>query len=81
MIIKTFPFLKKFKFPNTATIVEVGPRDGLQNEKIMIPTDKKIQMINSLSQCGFNKIETTSFVSPKWVPQVTLQLLRWEIML
>ena len=57
-----------------ATIVEVGHRDGLQNEKIMIPTDKKIKLINSLSQCGLKKIETTSFVSPKWVPQVSLSI-------
>ena len=52
------------------TIFEVGARDGLQNEKVMIPTQKKIELINMLSGCGFNKIETTAFVSPKWVPQM-----------
>jgi isopropylmalate/homocitrate/citramalate synthase len=51
-------------------IVEVGPRDGLQNEKIFVPTDIKIAWINLLSQCGFSAIEVTSFVSPKWVPQM-----------
>lgn len=51
-------------------VVEVGPRDGLQNEKIIIPTEIKIRWINLLSQCGFSAIEVTSFVSPKWVPQM-----------
>ena len=44
------------------TIFEVGARDGLQNEKIMIPTSKKIELIDKLSECGFRKIETTAFV-------------------
>lgn len=52
------------------TIFEVGARDGLQNEKMMIPADKKIQLIDMLSSCGFSKIEATAFVSPKWVPQM-----------
>ena len=52
------------------TLFEVGPRDGLQNEKIFVPTDKKIALINQLSDCGFSKIEAASFVSPKWVPQM-----------
>jgi hydroxymethylglutaryl-CoA lyase len=52
------------------TIFEVGARDGLQNEKVMISTDKKIDLINMLSDCGFSKIEATAFVSPKWVPQM-----------
>ncbi len=51
-------------------IYEVGPRDGLQNEKAIIPTDSKIALINLLSEVGFDTIETTSFVSPKWVPQM-----------
>ncbi len=51
-------------------IVEVGPRDGLQNEKVSVPTETKITLINKLSQTGLKVIETTSFVSPKWVPQV-----------
>ncbi|WP_102783917.1 hydroxymethylglutaryl-CoA lyase [Thalassospira sp. GB04J01] len=51
-------------------IYEVGPRDGLQNEKSIIPTDAKIALIDALSGAGFTKIEATSFVSPKWVPQL-----------
>ena len=51
-------------------IFEVGPRDGLQNEKHFVPTDKKIALINGLSAIGFKKIEATNFVSPKWVPQM-----------
>lgn len=51
-------------------IYEVGPRDGLQNEKRPIPTADKIALIDRLSSCGFQKIETTSFVNPKWVPQL-----------
>lgn len=52
------------------TIFEVGARDGLQNEKALIATEKKVKLINMLSNCGFSKIETTAFVSPKWVPQM-----------
>lgn len=55
---------------NQITIFEVGARDGLQNEKVMIPTVQKIELINRLSECGFTKIEATAFVSPKWVPQM-----------
>lgn len=51
-------------------IVEVGPRDGLQNEKQIIETDVKCQFIESLIQTGIQSIELTSFVSPKWVPQM-----------
>ncbi len=51
-------------------IVEVGPRDGLQNEKTFLPTAIKIELIDRLSACGLQTIETTSFVSPKWVPQL-----------
>ncbi|MEO6171620.1 MAG: hydroxymethylglutaryl-CoA lyase [Arenimonas sp.] len=51
-------------------IVEVGPRDGLQNEKTIISVADKIALINQLSACGFQTIEATSFVSPKWVPQL-----------
>src|SRR5689334_22566193 len=57
-------------FPKTVRIVEVGPRDGLQNEKTIIPTDVKIDLINRLSKTGLSTIETTSFVSPKWIPQL-----------
>ncbi|XP_007943812.1 3-hydroxymethyl-3-methylglutaryl-CoA lyase, cytoplasmic [Orycteropus afer afer] len=56
--------------PEYVKIVEVGPRDGLQNEKIIVPTDIKIEFINQLSQTGLSVIEVTSFVSSRWVPQV-----------
>jgi hydroxymethylglutaryl-CoA lyase len=52
------------------TIVEVGPRDGLQNQKGFVDTARKIALVNLLSACGFRRIETTSFVSPRWVPQM-----------
>ncbi|GAA6212464.1 hydroxymethylglutaryl-CoA lyase [Hyphomicrobiales bacterium 4NK60-0047b] len=51
-------------------IYEVGPRDGLQNEKELIATKQKVELVNLLSDTGFEKIEVTSFVSPKWVPQM-----------
>ncbi len=51
-------------------IVEMGPRDGLQNEKRIIPTAEKIALVNLLSRAGFRRIEVASFVSPKWVPQM-----------
>lgn len=52
------------------TLFEMGPRDGLQNEKTLIATADKIRLVDMLSACGFAKIEVTSFVSPKWVPQM-----------
>ena len=55
---------------NAVRIVEVGPRDGLQNEKAIISVADKISLINRLSYCGFKTVEATSFVSPKWVPQL-----------
>lgn len=51
-------------------IVEVGPRDGLQNERKVVPTEVKVNFINRLSATGLRSIEVTSFVSPKWVPQM-----------
>ncbi|HET9485449.1 MAG TPA: hydroxymethylglutaryl-CoA lyase [Xanthomonadales bacterium] len=51
-------------------IVEVGPRDGLQNEKQVVPTATKIALIDRLTACGHSTVEATSFVSPKWVPQL-----------
>ena len=51
-------------------IFEMGPRDGLQNEKRLIATADKIALVDLLSQAGFRRIEVTSFVSPKWVPQM-----------
>ncbi|KAG8444913.1 hypothetical protein GDO86_009896 [Hymenochirus boettgeri] len=57
--------------PQHVKIVEVGPRDGLQNEKEFVPTNVKIELINGLSEAGFSTIEVTSFVSSKWVPQMS----------
>ena len=51
-------------------IVEVGPRDGLQNEKQVVPTATKLELIRRLTATGLRDIEATSFVSPKWVPQM-----------
>ena len=56
--------------PKAVKIIEVGPRDGLQNEKQTIATDTKIQLINQLSEAGLSYIEAGSFVNPKWVPQM-----------
>jgi hydroxymethylglutaryl-CoA lyase len=56
--------------PKQVKIVEVGPRDGLQNEKQVVPTEIKIELINRLAEAGVSVIEATSFVSPKWVPQM-----------
>src|SRR4249919_3086449 len=56
--------------PSQVRIVEVGPRDGLQNEKTIIATADKIALIDRLSATGLRSIEATSFVSPKWVPQL-----------
>ncbi|MEH7222854.1 hydroxymethylglutaryl-CoA lyase [Bacillus sp. JJ1566] len=58
------------QLPNQVTIIEVGPRDGLQNEKSLIPTDAKIDFIKKLKSAGLQEMELTSFVSPKWVPQM-----------
>lgn len=57
-------------FSDFVKIVEVGPRDGLQNEKKILPSSTKIELINRLSQTGLKTIEATSFVSPKWIPQM-----------
>nr|MBL8409847.1 hydroxymethylglutaryl-CoA lyase [Dechloromonas sp.] len=56
--------------PKRVKIVEVGPRDGLQNEKQVVPTEIKIELIDRLAEAGLSVIEATSFVSPKWVPQM-----------
>ncbi|KAL4131981.1 hypothetical protein QTP88_009204 [Uroleucon formosanum] len=58
------------KYPTKVRVVEVGPRDGLQNESKNIPTDVKVEFINRLSATGLKNVEVTSFVSPKWVPQM-----------
>ena len=56
--------------PDFVEIVEMGPRDGLQNEKRLIPTAEKIALVDALGKAGFRRIEVASFVSPKWVPQM-----------
>ena len=56
--------------PKQIRIVEVGPRDGLQNEKSIVPTAAKVELIDRLSATGLQTIEATSFVSPKWIPQL-----------
>ncbi|MCD9006326.1 hydroxymethylglutaryl-CoA lyase [Luteimonas sp. XNQY3] len=55
---------------DSVRVVEVGPRDGLQNEKTRVPAATKIALIDRLSVCGFQVVEATSFVSPRWVPQL-----------
>lgn len=56
--------------PVDVTLYEVGPRDGLQNESRLIPTDDKVALIDALSGTGLRAIEITSFVNPKWIPQL-----------
>ena len=57
-------------YPNKVKLVDVGPRDGLQNEKTMVPAAVKIELVHRLQAAGLKEIEVTSFVSPKWVPQM-----------
>ncbi|HEY4542831.1 MAG TPA: hydroxymethylglutaryl-CoA lyase, partial [Noviherbaspirillum sp.] len=56
--------------PTKVKLVEVGPRDGLQNEQQTIPAEVKIELVDRLTAAGFPNIEAASFVSPKWVPQM-----------
>jgi hydroxymethylglutaryl-CoA lyase len=56
--------------PDRVTIVDVGPRDGLQNEKQIVSTGHKVELVHRLQAAGLREIEVTSFVSPKWVPQM-----------
>eukprot|EP00730_Choanoeca_flexa_P000475 TRINITY_DN10211_c0_g1_i2.p1 TRINITY_DN10211_c0_g1~~TRINITY_DN10211_c0_g1_i2.p1 ORF type:complete len:395 (+),score=51.55 TRINITY_DN10211_c0_g1_i2:78-1187(+) len=56
--------------PDYVKIVEVGPRDGLQNERGLVPTEVKVELIERLAEAGLPVVEATSFVSPKWVPQM-----------
>ena len=63
-----------------ARIVEVGPRDGLQNEKSIISLETKIDLIRRLAQTGVTHIEAGSFVSPKWVPQVSHFILQCKLL-
>ena len=57
-------------YPSKVKIVDVGPRDGLQNEKSLVPAAVKIELVHRLQDAGLLDIEVTSFVSPKWVPQM-----------
>jgi hydroxymethylglutaryl-CoA lyase len=56
--------------PDRVSIYEVSPRDGLQNERIIVPTEDKARLIHALADAGVSRIEVTSFVSPKWIPQL-----------
>src|SRR5436190_11344108 len=56
--------------PTSVRIVEVGPRDGLQNEKALVPTEQKIHFIQMLAEAGLPVVEATSFVSPRAIPQL-----------
>ena len=58
------------RLPDEITIVEVGPRDGLQNEPDIVPTEVKVGLIDRLADCGLPVVEATSFVHPRWVPQL-----------
>src|SRR5213595_4145421 len=61
---------KTWSVPDFVRIVEVGPRDGLQNEPGEVPTDVKLELIERLADAGLPAVEATAFVSPKWVPQM-----------
>jgi hydroxymethylglutaryl-CoA lyase len=54
--------------PSSVSIYEVGPRDGLQNEKQILPTDRKVELVEGLMEAGLRRIEITSFVNPRWIP-------------
>jgi hydroxymethylglutaryl-CoA lyase len=58
------------KFPSRVKLIDVGPRDGLQNEKSPVPAGVKIELVHRLQAAGLKEIEVTSYVSPKWVPQM-----------
>ena len=62
--------LPSSSLPKCVRIVDVGPRDGLQNEQAVVPTDVKVALIERLADAGVRNVESTSFVSPKWVPQM-----------
>jgi len=57
-------------YPSRVQLIDVGPRDGLQNEKQPVPADVKVELVQRLQDAGLAEIEVTSFVSPKWVPQM-----------
>jgi len=70
IILSKFLFQVLHDLPEYVKIVEVGPRDGLQNEKDIVPTPVKVELIRRLATSGLPVVEATGFVSPKWVPQV-----------
>lgn len=74
MVVQSWLIFKRLinmtKLPKKVRIVEVGPRDGLQNEKQPVDTDTKIQLIERLTQAGIQYCEAGAFVNPKWVPQM-----------
>ena len=59
------------RMPCSVRVVEVGPRDGLQNEKALVPTEQKIRFIQMLADAGLSVVEATSFVSPRAIPQLS----------
>ncbi|XP_065616333.1 hydroxymethylglutaryl-CoA lyase, mitochondrial [Quercus suber] len=77
----TAEFSNKFlkSIPGFVKIVEVGPRDGLQNESNIVPTAVKIELIKRLVSSGLPVVEATSFVSPKWVPQVNMDFVVYKV--
>src|SRR6185503_10082486 len=68
--VRRLPHVSPMTLPTHVKLVEVGPRDGLQNEPLTVSTELKVQLINRLSRTGLRVIEAGSFVSPKWVPQM-----------
>src|SRR5436190_3323076 len=61
---------KSWSVPDFVRVVEVGPRDGLQNEAGTVPTEVKVELIERLADAGLPAVEATAFVSPKWIPQM-----------
>ncbi|MES6050845.1 hydroxymethylglutaryl-CoA lyase, partial [Cutibacterium acnes] len=57
-------------YPSRVRLIDVGPRDGLQNEAQPVPTEVKVELVHRLQAAGLREIEVTSYVSPKWVPQM-----------
>ncbi|XP_068626162.1 hydroxymethylglutaryl-CoA lyase, mitochondrial [Battus philenor] len=70
-VINKFHFIRRLSTLPDIRIYEVGPRDGLQNESKFVPTDIKIELIHKLAEAGIKNIESASFVSPKWVKQMS----------
>ena len=64
--------------PARVSLVEVGPRDGLQNERVRLTTDQKVDLVHRLVDAGLRDVEVGSFVHPKWIPQMadTAEVLR-----